>query len=113
MAATIAIDQHDYLVATEMVRKEYGDAAVIGEPYLDSKGRIFADITTNDKFVDTVYLGASVKRDLDNLIGKQLRPQSNAAYDDLCDVLSKRARDEATKPVAKTTPPKQTVVAGK
>lgn len=89
----IDIDQHDFLVATEMVRKYHGDAAVIGEPYRDTKGQIWAPVTKNEKYVDEVFLGKPRPPNLDNLLGKTVREPDNKAYNDLIVALDAKFRE--------------------
>ncbi len=110
----LTIDPQDFLVAAEMIRREHGDAAVIGEPYLDKHDRIFAPVTKNGKYVDEVFLGRAPPANLDNLIGKTVREPDNKAYNDLIVALDAKAKHDANKPAAATvSAPKQPVVASK
>lgn len=62
------VDQRTFRIACDEVLRVHGGQAVIGDPFADKNGRIFADVTRNDKFVDHVFLGESEPAKVEELL---------------------------------------------
>lgn len=76
------IDSNLYRAITEMVTKEHGDMAVLGEPYHDSRDRVWCDVTKNGKFVDTVYMGGKPETTFETLMRRDFKVSTDTSNPD-------------------------------
>lgn len=56
------VDPAQFKAALDEVYRQYGDSAVIGEPFADKNGRAFGEVYRNGRLLDTVYLGPPIQQ---------------------------------------------------